>query len=214
MNAIQELVDGVRRGVHDQTLLGVTGSGKTITMANVIQQHGRPTLVLSHNKTLAAQLYGEFKELLPAQRRRVLHLVLRLLPARSVRPADRHLHREGRVDQRGHRPAAPARDVEPDGARGRHHRRHACRASTASAIPARVSRADGHARRRAQRIDRDEILRALVDDPVPAQRHRVRARQHSACAATRSRFFPPTRSRAFASRCWATRSSGSRRSIR
>ncbi|MCD6347441.1 MAG: excinuclease ABC subunit UvrB [Bacteroidales bacterium] len=63
--AIRQLVDGINQGVPYQTLLGVTGSGKTFTIANVIQQLQRPTLVLSHNKTLAAQLYGEFKTFFP-----------------------------------------------------------------------------------------------------------------------------------------------------
>ncbi len=63
--AIQALVDGLRQGTPYQTLLGVTGSGKTFTIANVIAQIQRPTLVLSHNKTLAAQLYGEFKDFFP-----------------------------------------------------------------------------------------------------------------------------------------------------
>jgi len=63
--AIEALVEGVHTGVHHQVLLGVTGSGKTFTMANVIMQTQRPTLVLAHNKTLAAQLYGEFKALFP-----------------------------------------------------------------------------------------------------------------------------------------------------
>lgn len=63
--AIKELVDGVNQGLPAQTLLGVTGSGKTFTMANVIQQVKRPTLILSHNKTLAAQLYSEFKSFFP-----------------------------------------------------------------------------------------------------------------------------------------------------
>ncbi len=63
--AIKELVDGLRRGTRFQTLLGVTGSGKTFTMANVIAQVNRPTLIISHNKTLAAQLYGEFKGFFP-----------------------------------------------------------------------------------------------------------------------------------------------------
>ena len=63
--AIAELANGVNDGVPYQTLLGVTGSGKTFTMANVIAQTGRPTLVLSHNKTLAAQLYAEFKSFFP-----------------------------------------------------------------------------------------------------------------------------------------------------
>ncbi|WP_329903278.1 excinuclease ABC subunit UvrB [Porphyromonas pogonae] len=63
--AIKELIDGINNGQNYQTLLGVTGSGKTFTIANVIAQLGRPALVLSHNKTLAAQLYGEFKAFFP-----------------------------------------------------------------------------------------------------------------------------------------------------
>ncbi|MBR6918367.1 MAG: excinuclease ABC subunit UvrB [Clostridia bacterium] len=64
-NAISSLVDGISNGERFQTLLGVTGSGKTFTMANVIASVNRPTLVLAHNKTLAAQLYGEFREMFP-----------------------------------------------------------------------------------------------------------------------------------------------------
>ena len=63
--AIEQLVAGIRAGEKAQTLLGVTGSGKTFTMANVIEQVGKPTLILSHNKTLAAQLYSEFKGFFP-----------------------------------------------------------------------------------------------------------------------------------------------------
>ena len=63
--AIEKLVQGVRRGDRCQTLLGVTGSGKTFTMANVIAQCNRPTLVLAHNKTLAAQLCTEFRAFFP-----------------------------------------------------------------------------------------------------------------------------------------------------
>ncbi len=63
--AIKELVDGFKAGNQFQTLLGVTGSGKTFTMANVIQQLQKPTLIIAHNKTLAGQLYGEFKEFFP-----------------------------------------------------------------------------------------------------------------------------------------------------
>src|SRR2546427_326372 len=63
--AIRALAEGLRRGDHYQTLLGVTGSGKTMTVAHAVAKLGRPTLVLSHNKTLAAQLYGELKSLFP-----------------------------------------------------------------------------------------------------------------------------------------------------
>lgn len=64
-NAIKQLVEGVNNQEHYQTLLGVTGSGKTFTVANLIEQTQKPTLILSHNKTLAAQLYGEFKQFFP-----------------------------------------------------------------------------------------------------------------------------------------------------
>ena len=63
--AIEALVEGFKEGNQFQTLLGVTGSGKTFTMANVIQALNKPTLIIAHNKTLAAQLYSEFKEFFP-----------------------------------------------------------------------------------------------------------------------------------------------------
>ncbi len=63
--AIKQLTDGLKAGIREQTLLGVTGSGKTFTMANIIQNYQRPTLILAHNKTLAAQLYSEFREFFP-----------------------------------------------------------------------------------------------------------------------------------------------------
>jgi len=63
--AIEKLTDGINRGDDSQTLLGITGSGKTFTIANVIEKIQKPTLIIAHNKTLAAQLYNEFKELFP-----------------------------------------------------------------------------------------------------------------------------------------------------
>ena len=63
--AIKELVEGIKEGKRDQVLLGATGTGKTFTIANVIASVNKPTLVLAHNKTLAGQLYAEFKELFP-----------------------------------------------------------------------------------------------------------------------------------------------------
>ncbi|MBZ0167506.1 MAG: DEAD/DEAH box helicase family protein, partial [Candidatus Omnitrophica bacterium] len=65
LDAVDKLVAGIERGAQSQVLLGVTGSGKTFTLANVIEKINRPTLVISHNKTLAAQLYSEFKEFFP-----------------------------------------------------------------------------------------------------------------------------------------------------
>ena len=82
--AIAALSDGIKSGVPFQTLLGVTGSGKTFTIANVIKEVRKPTLILSHNKTLAAQLYSEFKA----------------LPAGGLPADDGHLHRKGFADQR------------------------------------------------------------------------------------------------------------------
>ena len=91
-------------------LLGATGTGKTATVAWVAEQLQRPILVMQPNKTLAAQFANELRLLLPRQRGRVLRLLLRLLPTRGLRPADRHLHREGLLDQRGGRAAAALRD--------------------------------------------------------------------------------------------------------
>ncbi len=66
--AIKELVDGINNGKKEQVLLGATGTGKTFTIANVIEKVNKPTLVLAHNKTLAGQLYTELKELFPENR--------------------------------------------------------------------------------------------------------------------------------------------------
>ena len=63
--AIEKLSEGIKNGIKEQTLMGVTGSGKTFTMANIIANVNKPTLVLAHNKTLAAQLSTEFKEFFP-----------------------------------------------------------------------------------------------------------------------------------------------------
>ena len=63
--AIEKLVEGINNGKKEQVLLGATGTGKTFTMANVIAKVNKPTLILAHNKTLAGQLYSEFKELFP-----------------------------------------------------------------------------------------------------------------------------------------------------
>ena len=93
--AIEDLVKGFKEGNQCQTLLGVTGSGKTFTMANVIQQINKPTLVIAHNKTLAAQLYGEFKEFFPNNAVEYFVSYLRLLPAGAYVPSSDNLHCEG-----------------------------------------------------------------------------------------------------------------------
>lgn len=89
--AIRKLEEGLEDGLAHQTLLGVTGSGKTFTIANVIADLNRPTMVLAPNKTLAAQLYGEMKAFFP-ECGGILRLLLRLLPAGSLRAQLRHLH--------------------------------------------------------------------------------------------------------------------------
>ena len=93
--AIAELSAGVLRGEGDQVLLGVTGSGKTFTMAHVIERTQRPALILAPNKTLAAQLYGEMKSFFPDNAVEYFVSLLRLLPARGLCAAHRHLYREG-----------------------------------------------------------------------------------------------------------------------
>ena len=75
-HAIAQLIDGIQSGINHQTLLGVTGSGKTFSVANVIQKVNKPTLILSHNKTLAAQLYGEFKQFFPNNKVSISFLIM------------------------------------------------------------------------------------------------------------------------------------------
>ena len=82
--AIKQLVAGLLDETHDQTLLGVTGSGKTFTVANVIKEVNRPTLILSHNKTLAAQLYGEFKQFFPENSVEYLFLITIITNLRRI----------------------------------------------------------------------------------------------------------------------------------
>ncbi len=120
--AIAELVEGITRNDRTQVLLGVTGSGKTYTMAKVIEATQRPAIILAPNKTLAAQLYGEFKSFFPDNAVEYFVILLRLLPARGLCAADRHLYREGFFHQRADRPHAPFGDAGAAGARRRHHR--------------------------------------------------------------------------------------------
>lgn len=88
--AVAQLIDGIHRGAKFQTLLGVTGSGKTFTMANVIEQIGKPTLLLSHNKTLAAQLYGELKQFFPENASSILSVTTIIISRKlTFRPAIR-----------------------------------------------------------------------------------------------------------------------------
>ena len=136
------------RGARPRASSAATGSrrcsasparGKSATIAWTIEQVQRPTLVLAPNKSLAAQLANEFREFFPKNRVEYFVSLLRLLPARGVPPVERHLHREGLVDQRRDRPAAPLghRARCSPGATSSSWRR--CRASTASARPRSTS---------------------------------------------------------------------------
>ena len=98
--AIEKLVEGFKEGNQFETLLGVTGSGKTFTMANVIAQLNKPTLVLAHNKTLAAQLYGEMKEFFPENAVEYFVSYYDYYLAGGLRSFHRHLHRQGCIHQR------------------------------------------------------------------------------------------------------------------
>ncbi len=109
--AIELLTKGINSGMRDQVLLGVTGSGKTYTMAKVIERVQKPTLILAHNKTLAAQLYSEMREFFPSNAVEYFVILLRLLPARGLHPPLGHLHREGLADQRGDRSSAPGGNI-------------------------------------------------------------------------------------------------------
>ena len=109
--AIDKLTAGVKAGKKHQVLLGVTGSGKTFTMANLIEQVQKPTLVLVHNKTLAGQLYHEFKQFFPAECSRILHQLLRLLSARSLHSAVGYVYCQRCLHQRRDRSNAACRDT-------------------------------------------------------------------------------------------------------
>ena len=162
------------RGERYLTLLGATGTGKTMTMAATVEAVQKPALVIAHNKTLAAQLCNEFRTYFPAQRGRVLRLLLRLLPARGVRPEQGPLHREGLGDQPGDRPPAALGDggaVRPARRADRRQRLVHLRPRIAADLrrePADAEQGRVHRPRRA-------AAKARLD-PVHAQRHRAVAR--------------------------------------
>ena len=86
IQAVDNLVDGLNKGFKEQTLLGVTGSGKTFTMANIIEKVQRPVLVLAHNKTLAAQLCSEFKTFFPKMQLNILFHIMIIINQRRILP--------------------------------------------------------------------------------------------------------------------------------
>ena len=114
--AIDALVAGIENGLDEQVLLGVTGSGKTFTMANVIARLNRPTLVLAHNKTLAAQLCSEFKEFFPE------NAVEYFVSYYDYYQPEAYVYRKGLLHKRRDRPPAPFGDLLPAGAARRYRR--------------------------------------------------------------------------------------------
>ena len=160
--AIDDLERRVRRGDRNTVLLGATGTGKSATTAWLIERLQRPTLVLAPNKTLCAQLAKEFSELLPHNAVEYFVSLLRLLPARGLHPADRHLHREGLLDQRGGRAAAALGDdvaAHPP----RRDRGGDRLGDLRPGHPARNTSTGPSGSRSAQELDRDQLLRRLVD---------------------------------------------------
>lgn len=107
--AIQQLVEGVQDGLSYQTLLGVTGSGKTFTMANTIARLGRPAIVFAPNKTLAAQLYSEFREFFPRMRSSISSVItITTSPKPTCRSAISSSRRTARSTSRSSNCACPA----------------------------------------------------------------------------------------------------------
>ena len=207
-----ELAEGLERGDRHQVLLGVTGSGKTFTMAQTIARVNRPTLVMVHNKTLAAQLYPGIPPLFSRERRRVLRQLLRLLPARSLHPGDRHVHRERSDDQRRDRPHAPVGHAVALRAPRRDHRRQRV-VHLRPGFARGVLRHAAAARARPDDRPRGDPAQARRD-PVRAQRSRFRARHVPRARRHRRNLSRRTKNRACASSSSATRSTSSRRSIR
>ena len=207
-----ELVEGLNRGDAHQVLLGVTGSGKTFTMAQVVAEVNRPTLVMAHNKTLAAQLYPGVPAVLPRERRRVLRQLLRLLPARGLRAGHRLVHREGSDDQRRDRPDAPVGHAVALRAPRRHHRRQRvvhlrpglARGLLRHAAAARRSASASTATRSCASWSRSSTS-ATTSSSAAAR---------SACAATSSRSCRRTKSTRCGSGSSATRSTSSPGSTR
>ncbi|MBN8627556.1 MAG: excinuclease ABC subunit UvrB [Planctomycetes bacterium] len=159
--AIEALVAGLQAGRREQVLMGVTGSGKTFTMANVIQQINRPTLVLSHNKTLAAQLYGEFKEFFP---RNAVHYFVSYYdyyqPEAYIPQRDIYIEKDASINQAIDRLRLAATSALVS-------RRDVVIVASVSSIYGLGSPEDYKAMMvsltRGQQVDRDEMLAKLVE---------------------------------------------------
>ena len=173
--AIEALTNGLRRGEKHQVLMGVTGSGKTFTMANVIQSVQRPTLVMSHNKTLAAQLYSEFKEFFPHN---AVHYFVSYYdyyqPEAYIPQRDIYIEKDASINQQIDRLRLAATSALVS-------RRDVIIVASVSCIYGLGSPEDYRAMmvglEVGQTVDRDEVLRQAGRHPVRAERHRVSAGQ-------------------------------------
>ena len=210
--AIDKLVDGLSRGLRHQTLLGVTGSGKTYTMAQTIAASPEADARPGPQQDARRPAVLRVPRVLPGQRGRVLRQLLRLLPARGVPAAVGHVHREGLEPERGDRPAAPRRHPRAVRAARRDHRR----VGVVHLRPRRAGRLRRHGPQAAGRRPLPARRGAPPPrrPPVPAQRRRRSPARGSASAATRSRSGRPARRSSSGSSSSATRSSGSRSSTR
>ncbi len=158
--AIEKLVDGLKKGYREQTLLGVTGSGKTFTMANVIKHVQRPTLVVSHNKTLAAQLYSEFKEFFPEN---AVHYFVSYYdyyqPEAYIPQTDTYIEKESTINEEIDR-------LRHASTQALINRRDVIIVASVSCIYGIGERADyesmGQAFRTGEAIKRNELLRRLI----------------------------------------------------
>jgi hypothetical protein len=205
--AITQLVEGLNDGLSFQTLLGVTGSGKTFTMANVIARMGRPAIVFAPNKTLAAQLYSEFREFFPKNAVEYFVSYYDYYQPEAYVPAARPVHREGQRDQRAHRADAAVGDEEPAGAARRGHRRQRL-GDLRHRQPERLS-PDGDDAARARQAGPARRDRAADPHAVHAQRGRLLARHVSRARRHDRRVSRPS------TRSWRSASSSSTtRSIR
>ncbi|HEX4000610.1 MAG TPA: excinuclease ABC subunit UvrB [Pirellulales bacterium] len=177
--AIAALIDGLRGGRRAQVLMGVTGSGKTFTMANVVAAVQRPTLVLSHNKTLAAQLYSEFKEFFP---RNAVHYFVSYYdyyqPEAYIPQRDIYIEKDASINQEIDRLRLAATSALVS-------RRDVIVVASVSCIYGLGSPEDYRSMmvglRRGQQIDRDEMLRKLIDvqyerNDIEFQRSKFRVR--------------------------------------
>ncbi len=167
--AIERLADGLARGVRGQVLLGVTGSGKTYTAAQLIQQHQKPTLVLAHNKTLAAQLYAEFREFFPDNAVEYFVSYFDYYQPEAYLPrSDTYIEKDS-LAQRGDRPAPARGDPRAVRASRRDHRRVGV-VHLRPRRPGRLRRDDpAPADRRP--VPAGRRAPAPRRPPVPAQRH-------------------------------------------